>query len=73
MSKEKETREIRSIEEHVKLLRKDVDQRLAELKVQVDDIQQRATKTFTRRPLLTLGVAFVAGMAIGVALSKSSD
>lgn len=46
---------------------------MAELKIQVDDIQQKAAKAVTKRPLLTLGVAFVAGMAIGIALSKSSD
>jgi hypothetical protein len=50
-----------------------VDQRLSELKVQVDGLQEKAAKTFTKRPVLALGVAFVAGMAIGIALSKSSD
>jgi len=73
LSKEKEAQEIRSLDEHVKLLRKDVDQRLSELKVQVDGLQEKAAKTFTKRPVLALGVAFVAGMAIGIALSKSSD
>jgi len=73
LSKGKESQEIRSVDEHVKLLRKDMDQRLAELKVQVDDIQRKAAKTFNKHPLLALGVAFVAGMAIGIALSKSND
>ena len=73
MSKEKETREMRNVEEYVKDLRKDMDKRLGELKAQMDDIQQGASKTLTERPMLALGVAFVAGMAVGIALSKSSD
>ena len=64
---------MRNVEEYVKDLRKDMDKRLGELKVQMDDIQQRASKTLTERPMLALGVAFVAGMAVGIALSKSSD
>jgi ElaB/YqjD/DUF883 family membrane-anchored ribosome-binding protein len=75
--KEKELREMRSIEEDVKSLRKDMDTRLAGLKDQVKDVQQKATrmatKTMAERPLLALGVAFVAGMAVGIALSKSRD
>lgn len=64
---------MRNIEEHVKSLAKDMDKRIGELKVQVDNLQQIATKAFARKPVLTLGVAFVAGMAVGIALSKSSD
>lgn len=64
---------MRNIEEYVKNLRKDMDKRLEDLKVQVNDLQQKAAKTVTERPMLALGVAFVAGMAIGIALSKSSD
>jgi ElaB/YqjD/DUF883 family membrane-anchored ribosome-binding protein len=73
LSREKEVQEIRSLEEHLKQLRGEMDQRLAELKVQVDDVQQKAAKTVTKHPMLTLAVAFVAGMAIGIGLSKSSD
>jgi hypothetical protein len=50
-----------------------MDRTLAELKLQIGDIRQEASKTVTKRPMLALGVAFVAGMAIGIALSKSSD
>ena len=64
---------MRNVEEYVKDLRKDMDKRLGELKAQMDDIQQGASKTLTERPMLALGVAFVAGMAVGIALSKSSD
>ena len=46
---------------------------MAELKVQIDDIQQKASKTVIRRPMLALSVAFVTGMAVGIALSKSND
>jgi ElaB/YqjD/DUF883 family membrane-anchored ribosome-binding protein len=73
LSKEKEAKDIRTVEEHVKKLQKEMDQRLTELKVQVDDIQQKATKEVLKRPMLALGVAFVTGMAVGVALSKPND
>ena len=73
MSKNKETKEVRDIEEYVKDLRKDVDKRLDELKAQMNVISQKATKEVAERPLLALGIAFVAGMAVGVALSKASD
>jgi len=73
LSKEKEAQEIRTLEEHVKQLGKEMDRRLAELKVQVDDIQQKASKTVMKRPMLALSLAFVTGMAIGIALSKSND
>jgi len=73
LAKEKETQEIRNIEEYVKDLRKDMDKRLSELKVQMDDVQQKAAKTVTERPMLALGVAFLAGMAFGIALSRSGD
>ncbi len=73
MAKEKEAQEIKNIEDYVKDLRKDMDKRLSELKVQMDDVQQKAAKTVTERPMLALGVAFVAGMAFGIALSRSGD
>jgi ElaB/YqjD/DUF883 family membrane-anchored ribosome-binding protein len=64
---------MRNLEEYVKSLRKDMDKSLDELKAQMNVISQRATKTVAERPLLALGVAFVAGMAVGIALSKASD
>lgn len=73
MSKSKETEEMRNLEEYVKSLRKDMDKSLDELKAQMNVISQKATKTVAERPLLALGVAFVAGMAVGIALSKASD
>jgi ElaB/YqjD/DUF883 family membrane-anchored ribosome-binding protein len=73
LSKNKEAQEVRDIEQNVRELRKDVDKRLEELKAQMNVITQKATKTVAERPLLALGVAFVAGMAVGIALSKASD
>lgn len=58
---------------YVKELQKDMDKRLGELKVQIDKLQQRAAQKVTEQPLLALAVAFVAGMAFGVALSRSGD
>ncbi len=73
LSKSKESQEIRDTEEYVKELRKDVDKRLDELKAQINALSQRATKKVVERPMLALGVAFVAGMAVGIALSKAND
>jgi ElaB/YqjD/DUF883 family membrane-anchored ribosome-binding protein len=73
MAREKEMQEIRNIEAYVRDLRKDVDKRLAELKLQMNEAQTKATKKVTERPLLGLGIAFVAGMAVGIALSKAND
>ena len=70
MSKREKERET---EEYVKELRKDMDKRLGELKVQMDDLQQKAAQKVTEQPFLALGVAFVAGMALGVALSRAGD
>lgn len=72
MSK-KEGREAEKAELYVKDLRKDMDKRLSELKVQIDALQERAAQKVTDQPILALGVAFIAGMALGVALSRSSE
>jgi len=73
LAKNKDAEEIRAMEEDFKFLKKDIDSRYVELRAQVKDLQQKATKTVTERPLLALGVAFVVGMAFGVALSGSKD
>ncbi len=73
MSTDKEVQDVRDVEESVKSVRKDVDKRLDDLKVQMNVISQKATKTVVERPLLALAVTFVAGMAVGIALAKSSD
>jgi len=69
----KEIREAEKVEQYVKELRKDMDARLNELKVQMDDLQERAAQKMTEQPVLALGVAFVAGMALGVALSRFGE
>ena len=73
MSKNKETQDVREVEQYVRDLRKDMDKRLDDLKVQMNVVSQKATKKVVERPMLALAVAFVAGMAVGIALSKSSD
>ncbi len=73
LAKDKEAEEIRAVEEDFKALKKDLDTRYVELRSQVKDLQQKATKTVTERPLLALGIAFVVGMAFGIALSGSRD
>lgn len=73
MSKNKEAPDAQDVKEYVKELRNDMDKRMDDLKVQMNIFSQRATKTVAERPLLALAVAFVAGMAVGIALSKSSD
>ena len=71
MSRERE--QLNDIENLVKGLRKDVDERLGDLKAELNIAQRKASKTVAERPLLALGVAFIAGMAVGIALCKSSD
>lgn len=71
--KETSGKETREIEDYIKNLRKDMDTRLGDLKVELDDIQRKAAKTVKDTPMLALGVAFIAGMALGIALSKSGD
>jgi ElaB/YqjD/DUF883 family membrane-anchored ribosome-binding protein len=73
LAKNKDAEEIKAVEEDFRALRRDMDARYVELRSQVKDLQQKVTKTVTERPLLALGVAFVVGMAIGIALSGPKD
>jgi ElaB/YqjD/DUF883 family membrane-anchored ribosome-binding protein len=76
LSKEKEEKELkqmRKVEDYVKDLRSDIDKRLGDLREQMRPVRHRAAKTITERPLLAVSVAFLVGMAVGVALSKSKD
>jgi len=73
LPKDKELEEMKVIEKDVKDLKKDFDISLVDLRKQVDDLQKKAAKTVTERPLLALGVAFAVGMAFGIAISRSSD
>ena len=65
--------DLKDLQEYMKSLRTDVDKRLTDLKVELDDVQEKAAKKVVERPLLALGVAFAVGMAIGIALANSSD
>ena len=69
----KELEEMRKIESYVKDLREDIDKRLSDLTEQTGPVRQTASKAIARRPLLTLGVAFTVGMAIGIAISNLKD
>jgi ElaB/YqjD/DUF883 family membrane-anchored ribosome-binding protein len=60
-------------QEYLKELKKDMDKRLSDLKIQMDALQERAAQKVADQPILALGVAFVAGMALGVALSRSGE
>lgn len=71
MPKKKE--EATELPEYVKSLREDLDSRLTDLKAELDDVEKKAAKTMKERPMLALGIAFVVGMAFGVALAKSGD
>jgi ElaB/YqjD/DUF883 family membrane-anchored ribosome-binding protein len=73
LSKNKEMQEVRNVEDSVKDLRRDMDKRLDDLRAQMNAVSQRASRVVAERPLLALGVAFVAGMALGIALSKAND
>jgi len=76
LSKEKEEKELkqmRKVEDYVKDLRSDIDKRLSDLREQMRPVRHRAAKTITERPLWAVSVAFLVGMAVGVALSKSKD
>jgi ElaB/YqjD/DUF883 family membrane-anchored ribosome-binding protein len=61
------------VPKYMKSLRKDVDSRLTDLKSEMDDVQKKAAKTIKERPMLALGIAFIVGMAFGIALAKSGD
>lgn len=50
-----------------------MDNGLVELRGQLKLLQKEATRTVKDKPLLALGVAFVVGMALGIALSNSND
>jgi len=57
----------------MRVVRKDVDKRLTDLKAEMDDVQKKAAKALQERPLLILGMAFMVGIAVGVALANSGD
>lgn len=71
MVSDKEFEEFKtSVQEGLKSLAKEFDARFASLKQQMPDLRLEAGRSLSERPLLTLGVAFVLGMSIGIALCK---
>ncbi len=58
-------------EELVKELREDFDRRLDQLRVRVDELQGVGKRAVIDQPILSLGVALVLGLALGVALTRS--
>jgi ElaB/YqjD/DUF883 family membrane-anchored ribosome-binding protein len=69
----KELKEMRTIEEILTDLRRNLETSLPRVREQVKEVQEKARKTITERPMLTLGVAFVTGVALGIILSRSRD
>jgi len=61
------------VRQYMRVVRKDVDKRLTDLKAEMDDVQKKAAKALKEQPLLILGIAFLAGMAVGIALANSGD
>lgn len=61
---------LREIESLVRDLRRDFDTQLIDVKAQLNLVQNKTTEIITEHPLLSLCVAFIAGMAIGTTLSK---
>lgn len=57
----------------VKGLREDVDTRFTDLKSQFDVAHKKTTEAVTERPLLTLAVAIIGGVVLGIALTRSRD
>ena len=68
--KRQDTEEVR---QYVRTVRKDVDKRLTDLKTEMDDVQKRAAKALDEQPLLVLGLAFMTGIAVGIALANAGD
>jgi ElaB/YqjD/DUF883 family membrane-anchored ribosome-binding protein len=68
-----EIEEMKTIEDTLKDLRKTLDTYLPQVRNQVREIQRKATKATTERPILTLGAAFLVGIILGMALSRARD
>lgn len=60
-------------EELVKELREQFDQKIEDLSEKVDKLRETTSRTVAERPVLALGVAFVFGLAVGVALARSRE
>ena len=72
MLEDKET-QLKDIITLVRGLREDFDTQLVDLKSQLNLAQKKATESVAERPLLSLAAAFIAGIVIGTALTRSRD
>jgi ElaB/YqjD/DUF883 family membrane-anchored ribosome-binding protein len=70
---EKELKEMKTIDEILRDLKKSLETNLPQLREQVKAVQEKARRTTTERPMVALGVAFLMGLALGIALSRSKD
>jgi len=59
--------------QYMRVVKKDVDRRLTDLKAEMDDVQKKAAQMLKERPVLMLGMAFLVGVAVGIALAKAGD
>lgn len=64
-------KEKEKIPEVLKQFQEQYDRKLDEVRATVDGLREAGTKTVTERPLLALGVAFVLGLSLAVALARS--
>lgn len=71
MPRKKEDNE--EVRQYMHVVRKDVDKRLTDLKAEMDDLQKKAVKALNEQPLLVLGMAFMVGVAVGIALANAGD
>jgi ElaB/YqjD/DUF883 family membrane-anchored ribosome-binding protein len=61
------------VREYMQAIRKDMDKRLIDLKAEMDDVQKKAAKVVKEQPLLVLGMAFLAGVVVGIVLANAGD
>lgn len=61
------------VPQYIRSLKKDVDKRLTDIKAEMDEVQKKAGKALEEQPLLVLGVAFIAGMALGIMIANAGD
>lgn len=72
MPKKKEIEEDERAED-LRNLREDADKRLKELRGHLHHLRRNTKDAVSDQPALALGVAFVAGMALGIILSRLGD
>jgi ElaB/YqjD/DUF883 family membrane-anchored ribosome-binding protein len=58
------------VQQGLKTLTNELDKRMTDLRKQVQEVRLGVNKSPTSRQMLCLGVAFVIGLAVGVAISR---